>query len=162
METETGVFLMDSALPHRSARILQLLRQNNILVITFPAHTTKLFQALDFVFFGALKTLKATAEGEFDDDSVNAQIAKLIQADEQIATSGTIHGSFQKAGMDREVTVRPFGIRVVEETLRENPGFPEVWDRNVCLEDGTRRGQVHRFGIVSLEFLPTCIFANIE
>jgi hypothetical protein len=37
-------------------------------------HTTdNLCQALDLIFFGALKKLKATALGEFDDQSVNAQ-----------------------------------------------------------------------------------------
>jgi hypothetical protein len=37
--------------------------------------------ALDLVFCGALKKFKATSVNEFNDDSVNAQIAKLVQAD---------------------------------------------------------------------------------
>jgi hypothetical protein len=60
--------------------------------ITFPAHTTTLFQALDLVFFGMRKELKALAIGEFDEDSVNAQISKLIQAYEQTVTSSTTRG----------------------------------------------------------------------
>jgi hypothetical protein len=58
--------------------------------LTFPAHTTHLFQALDLVFFGSLKHLKVTAAGEFGDDSVDEQISKMIQVDEQTGTSGTI------------------------------------------------------------------------
>jgi hypothetical protein len=53
--TETAILLMDSALPHMSNRILQTLDDKNIAAITFPAHTTNLFQTLDLVFFGALK-----------------------------------------------------------------------------------------------------------
>jgi hypothetical protein len=152
--TETAILLMDPARPHTSSRILQTLGEKNIIAITFPAHTTNLFQALDLVFFGTLKKLKPTAVGEFDDRSVNAQIMQLLQADEQAATSATIRGSFRKAGMDLDVTTLPFRIRIIEQTLRENPGFKEIWDRNVSLDDLSSRQQLQRFGIINSGFLP--------
>jgi hypothetical protein len=77
--------------------------------------------------------------GECDDHSVNATITKFVQAYEQAATSSTIRRSFQKAGTDLDVTTGPFRIRIVEQTLRENPGFKEVLDRNVLLDDLSRR-----------------------
>jgi hypothetical protein len=83
------VLLMDSALPHTSECILRSLGENNIIALTFPAHTTNLFQALDLVFFRSLKHLKATASGEFVDNSANDNITKLIQAYEQTARSST-------------------------------------------------------------------------
>jgi hypothetical protein len=87
---QPAILLIDSALPHTSERILRVLGENNIIAMTFPAHTTHLFQTLDLVFFGSLKHLKATATGEFGDDSVNNHLTKLIQAYEQTATSTTI------------------------------------------------------------------------
>jgi hypothetical protein len=54
--------------------------------------------------------LKATAVGECDNDSVNAKVTTLVQADEQTATSSTISGCFRKAGMDLDVTTRSFMI----------------------------------------------------
>jgi hypothetical protein len=54
--------------------------------------------ALDLLIFGVVKKLKASATGDFDDDSNDAQITKLIQTYEQTATSSTIKGSFRKAG----------------------------------------------------------------
>jgi hypothetical protein len=90
---QAAVLLMDSTLPHTSERILRSLGENNIIALTFPAHTTNSFQTLDLVFFGSLKHLKATAAGEFWDDSANDHITKLIQAYEQTATSSTIRGS---------------------------------------------------------------------
>jgi hypothetical protein len=53
---EPAVLLMDSALPHMSERVLRLLGENTIMAVVFPAHTTSTFQALDLVFFGALKS----------------------------------------------------------------------------------------------------------
>jgi hypothetical protein len=98
-----------------------------------------LFQALDLVFFGLLKKLKASATGEFDDDSVKAQVTKLIQAYEQTATSSTIRGSFRKAGYEHDTATRPFKLRVVQERLRENPGFQEMWGAT-CRSGRCRRG----------------------
>jgi hypothetical protein len=69
-----------------------------------------LFQALDLVCFGVLKKLKASAVGEFNDDSVNAQITKLMRAYQQTATSPTIRGSFRKAGLEHDITTRPFKL----------------------------------------------------
>jgi hypothetical protein len=151
---EPAVLLMDSALPHTSERVLRILDQNKIIALTFPAHTTNLFQALDLVFFGTLKHLKATAAGEFDDGSVNEQITKMIQAYEQTATSGTIRGSFPRAGMISDITTRPFKIRVDEDAMRQSPGFRAVWERNVSIDDLSRRRQMQRFGIINSEFLP--------
>jgi hypothetical protein len=82
LETGTAILLMNSAFPHTYHCILQNLNENNIIVISCPAHTTNLFQALDLVFFGALRKLKVIVVDEFDDDSVNAQITELVQADE--------------------------------------------------------------------------------
>jgi hypothetical protein len=154
LENEPAVLLMDSALPHTSDRVKRILGENNIIAITFPAHTTNLFQALDLVFFGALKKLKPSARGEIGDESVEGAITKLLQAYEQTATSATIRGSFRKAGLEANVTTRPFRIRVSEQKLRENPGFQELWARDIQVEELSRRRQMQRFGVINSEFLP--------
>jgi hypothetical protein len=68
---ESALLLIDSALSQTSNRVLRLLGENNVVVFPFPAPTTNLVQALDLVFFGALKRLKPTATGDCDDGSVN-------------------------------------------------------------------------------------------
>jgi hypothetical protein len=152
-ENEPAVLLMDSALPHVSERVLRLLGENKIMAIVFPAHTTNIFQALDLVFFGALKKLKQTATGEFDDESMNDQITKLIQAYEQTATSMTIRGSFRRAGLCPDMGSRPFKLRIDEEVLKSNPGFKEIWDRNIRIEELSHRRRLHQFGLINGAFL---------
>jgi hypothetical protein len=44
--------------------------------------------------------LKAIVPGEFGEDLMDEPILKLLQAYEQTATSMTIQGSFQNAGID--------------------------------------------------------------
>jgi hypothetical protein len=152
---QTAVLLMDSALPHVSERVLQLLGQNKILIVVFPAHTTNIFQALDLTFFAVLKKLKQTATGEFEDDSINEQITKLVQAYEQTqtATSMTIRGALRRAGMYPDIGTKPFRMRFDEEQLKDCPGFIEIWNHNISIEDLSRRRRLHRFGVINSEFL---------
>jgi tRNA(Ser,Leu) C12 N-acetylase TAN1 len=120
--------------------------------MTRLAHTTNVFQTFDLVFFGTSKKLTVAIVGEFDDDSVNVQITKLVQAEGQTATSSTINAPFKKAGMDLDVTTRPFRTRIIEQTLRENSNLKDVWGRNVLLDDLSRRRHIPRFGIINSEF----------
>jgi hypothetical protein len=154
LETERAILLMDSAVPHIFARIRQDFDEKDIVAITFPAHTINLFQALDLVFFGAVKESKARAVGECDDDSAHPQITKIVQVYEQTATSSTTKGSFRKTGMLFYVAKWSFRIRIVELTLREKPDFKEVWDGHMLPDDRSRRRQMEPFAIISSEFLP--------
>jgi hypothetical protein len=69
---------------------------------------------LDFSFFGLFKHLKATADGDFDEESANNQITKLLQAYEQMIISLNIPDSFSRAGPHLDITPKPFKTRFVE------------------------------------------------
>jgi hypothetical protein len=79
------------------------------LAVAFPAHKTIIFQAFDLAFFDGVKKLKMTVDEEFDDDSANNQITKLVQAHEQRATSITILSLFHRAGMVPDMSGDPSG-----------------------------------------------------
>ena len=72
---EPAVLIMDSCCAHITDNILQLLGENGVKVIVFPAHTTNIFQALDLVVFGALKT---RMKHQNIQDSIQAQAQQHI------------------------------------------------------------------------------------
>jgi hypothetical protein len=113
---EIAVCLMDFALAHQSQRCLRLLGENRLLAGAFPAHTTHIFKKLDLISFGARKHLKPSCKGESCDRSVNDQVAKLVQAYEQTATSGTIRGSFQKVDLIQSSTTDRLSLRGVRDS----------------------------------------------
>jgi hypothetical protein len=94
------------------------------------------------------------------DDSVNEQITTLAQAYEQSATLIAIRASFRRAGLTPDGKSRPFRLVFDEQRLRENRGFKEIWDRNITIEDLSRRGRAKRFGIINSEFLIECSSIN--
>jgi hypothetical protein len=65
---------------------------------------------LDLSFFGLLKHLKAMADSDFDEESINNQITKLFQAYGQIMISSNIHDLFPRAGLHLNTTSKPFKI----------------------------------------------------
>jgi hypothetical protein len=142
-ESETAILMMDSALPQVSKHVLRLLGQNKIMAIIFPDHTINIFQSLDLVFLSALKKLKQTTTGEFDNGSVNEQITKLVHADEQTATSMNIRNAFRRAGIYQNIGSEPYKIRFDQEPLRNNLGFKELWERNLSIADLSRRRRLH-------------------
>lgn len=150
---QKAVLMMDSCSSHISERILKIMGENNIIVLTFPSHTTNLFQALDLSFFGALKTNKQSSLGDFGEDSINEQITKLIHSYQKTATCFTIRGTFRRVGLEPYETNWPFKLRFVEERVRENPGFKSLWDLDVSVEDLTKRRREIKFGVINEEFL---------
>jgi hypothetical protein len=67
-----------------------------------------MFQAVGHLFFGLLTKPKASATGEFDDDSITTQTTKLIKGVKQFAMSSPIRGSFPKPGLDLYTTTQSF------------------------------------------------------
>jgi hypothetical protein len=52
---ESAILLMDNCSIHTRLEVLATLRDYNVKVITFPPHTTQIFQTLDLCLFGVLK-----------------------------------------------------------------------------------------------------------
>jgi hypothetical protein len=132
---------MDSASRQISKRCLRLLDDNRVLSVAFPAHLSNVLRALDLVRFGVVRKLKITAQGEFNDHSVNHQTTRLVQASEHTATSMTIPALFPTAGLVPDTSWRPFRLRFDEEEAREKAGFHETWDRTIKIEEFARRRQ---------------------
>jgi hypothetical protein len=97
-----------------------LLGENRIIAFVFPAHTTNLFQALDLVFFGAIRKNRDLLANKPEVALVDGQSWKIIQACEQTATSFTIRLCFRKAGLLPNTQTRPFEFESNEQAVRQN------------------------------------------
>jgi hypothetical protein len=150
---EQAVLLMDGMKAHCSDRVLKYLGDNNIAAITFPSHTTNLFQPLDLSFFGALKQRKDRTEGESAANSVRHQVTKLLRAYEETSSSFNIRGSFFRAGFRYVTVIMPYVLDFDEAGVRENRGFREIWERNYSVEILRRRRSLHQFGLINSDYL---------
>jgi hypothetical protein len=71
---ELGVLLMDSVGGRVSELNLRLLGENRIIALVFPADTTNLFHALDFVLSAAMKNNNNSLGNEPEVAPVHGQI----------------------------------------------------------------------------------------
>ena len=66
-------------------------------MLSFPPHTTHLFQPLDLVLFGVIETLLNTLEHRDEMKKQTGFAAKLLQAFGKAPTSANIRSSFECA-----------------------------------------------------------------
>jgi hypothetical protein len=149
---ENAVLLMDSCPAHTSNRILQILGENSIMVITFPAHRTNLFQSLDLVLFGIVKKKKQTEDCEPDQIAILQQISRLLNAYESAATSTNIRSSFKKAGFLIDTTSSLSRVKFDDNIVRGNPGFRELWERNFSINNISTRQRNSSFGFINEQY----------
>jgi hypothetical protein len=114
-----------------------------VLIVACPAHPTNVVQAFDFVFCGAMKRLSAAPEGEFTDDCVSDEITRVVRACQQTVTLTTVRGSFPKAGLVPDISVRVLSLTTEEDKIRENTGFGDVGDGDIEIEHMSRSRQAH-------------------
>lgn len=58
LDDSPAILFFDNCSCHLDEELLQILAQNMILVITYPSHTSHVFQVLDLLLFGVLKIHK--------------------------------------------------------------------------------------------------------
>jgi hypothetical protein len=100
-----------------------------------------------------LKTIAKIARDDIGDDSVWDQITKFLEDYEQVSASFTVRGAFRKAGFTADVRSNPVRLVFNEEILCENPGFSEIWNANISVDQFSKRLWSHQSGILNADFL---------
>jgi hypothetical protein len=103
----TGVLLWDNCTSHIDEGTKQLLADNNIRLVTFPPHTSHLFQPLDLVTVAAFKREKHEVHVGQPVGSQIWEITKLMRALER-ATDPTNHRTaFRRAVLTVNLRIFP-------------------------------------------------------
>jgi hypothetical protein len=122
-----AILLCDNCSAHCSNDVLTKLSRHGVLVITYPPHTSHLFQVLDILLFGILKRAK---KYQRRDDTMRREVdhvLRLFRAYEQATASSTVRASWVKTGFDYEKRDGATYLAVNEAKIRGAPAFREVW-----------------------------------
>jgi hypothetical protein len=146
---DDAIVLMDNCPSHIGDVILNLLREERVHVITWPPHTTQIFQELKASLFGVFKR-KGQYQLPFDDDQPTATfLLNIYRTFKQTMVEANIWGAFQQAGFEFEVGAEPYRLRFDEAKLRANPALRDIWSLDFPLEKLSRRRQNARFGWIN-------------
>jgi hypothetical protein len=140
---------MDNCSSHASDDVIAVITRERVKIIIFASHTTHIFQILDVVLFGALKT-NATGLTTLKEEQMTAAfIIKVYHEFKQTMIEVNIQGAFRSIIFIHDIDQIPYGLLFDEEKFRQSPGFVELWERDVPLKSLSRRWREARFGWIN-------------
>jgi hypothetical protein len=148
----SAVLLMDNCAAHLKPETVQLLSENLVKIITFPPHTSGIFQMLDLVFFGAFKQAKRRLHKDESVHVMEDHARRMFRAFETAGASDTVRGSFKHAGFN--YSKHPEGYYTLEfdeDKVRRSGTFREVWEIDFPIERLTQRRQASQWGFINSE-----------
>jgi hypothetical protein len=128
LQEEEAVLLMDNCPSHLTQEVLGLLTAGRVRIVTFTPHTTHLFQVLDLTLFGLFKR-----RGQFhlplETDHRTAKFIQKVYHDfRQTMIDPNIRAAFTHIGITFYIVWNVMRVRFNEITLRQTPGFMELWE----------------------------------
>jgi hypothetical protein len=140
------ILLMDNCSLQARPEVIKMLREHDVKVITFPLHTTQVFQALDLSLFGVLKRKLQYELPLGNDDRVVAFIQKAFQSLKQTFVPDNMRNAFKRFGFEFNIAKSPYILLLREEKLRGSLGFRELWDADDPLDQLPKRRREARYG----------------
>jgi hypothetical protein len=131
--------------------IFQMLADHRVKVITFPPHTTNIFQSLDVSLFGVFKS-QMNSKIPFDtDESATGFIKRIFHNMKQTPVPDNVRSAFVNIGIRYHVDVDPYLLIFDEYVLRESEKFLALRRCDCPLQDLSPRRRSARFGWVNRE-----------
>jgi hypothetical protein len=150
---QRAILFMDNLRSHCSERILQELGRKNILAISFPPHTSHLFQMLDLPTFGLMKSkLKETHLLAKLHPSAD-HLVRTLQSLKHACISSSVRAAFQKAGFDIVMEGEDPKLSFNSEKIQNSDDFKELWDIDYPESSLSARKKATKWGLLNLEYL---------
>lgn len=149
-----AILFIDNCSSHLDDELLRKLAENLILVISYPSHSSHIFQVLDLLLFGVLKKHKKSIP---KNDQVSPKIDHLYRvfhAYELSTCSTTIRSSFKKAGFDYYQKDGKNYLKLNRSKIENSGNFKEVWNINYPEEKLSPRRRAQKRGWLNKQYFP--------
>jgi hypothetical protein len=125
-----------------------------VKVITFPPHTTHIFQCLDLSLFGNFKK-KMNYKLPLESDEHTAGLVKRIfHLMKQTLVKDNVENVFMQLDLQYNLEATPSLLHFDEGVLRESPGFASLWESDDPAEKLSYRRRNSAFGWVNRMMRP--------
>jgi hypothetical protein len=142
----------DNCAYHCSEDTLIEFARHGVLVLSYPPHTSNLFQVFDLPMFGRLKSPKKYLPRNGQASASIDHIIWIFKAYETVSTSTMVRGYWEKAGLEDAKTGEAFHLLVNDGKIRESTDFLEVWRINHPLGDLSSRRREQKWGCLNIDF----------
>jgi hypothetical protein len=149
-----AVIFCDNCNAHMDGDLLQEFAGHWVMVITYPPHTSSIFQVLDRLIFSVLKTAKRQVAIDTEIDEVCDHIRRVFMAYERSTTSETVRAAWRRTGFDYVPSGEKWRLHVNLENLQECSEFKDVWERNYPEGHVSQRRRNQAWGWVNKDLFP--------
>jgi hypothetical protein len=149
-----AILFLDNVRAHCSDRLMRELARLRVLVVTYPPHTSQMFQVLDRLLFGRLKLAKKHLVRDLEESAQLDHVIRVFKAYELATTSMTIRASFQHTGFDYEQRDGIWYLILNDQRLRAYPEFREVWEIDYPEESLSNRRRQQVWGWLNEDYFP--------
>jgi hypothetical protein len=147
-----AVLFMDNCSSHLTREVIDLLSSHKVKIITFPPHSSGIFQMLDLVFFGVFKTYKKRLSRNTSVPVMEDHAMRMFRACEAAGASTTVRSCFSRAGFTyQKVPEGGYILGFDESRIRGSAEFREVWEIDFPLQSLTPRRLATRWGFINAE-----------
>lgn len=153
-QAKPAILFLDNVRAHCSDRLMRQLARLRVLVVSYPPHTSQLFQVLDRLLFGRLKAAKKHLVRNPEESAQLDHVVRVFKAYELATTSTTIRASFQHTGFDYVQRDGVWYLTVDEQRLRAYPEFHEVWEIDYPEESLSQRRRAQVWGWLNKSHFP--------
>jgi len=115
-----ALILMDNCHSHVSENIRLICAEENIRIVTYPPHTSHLFQPLDLLIFALFKRKKYVSEGYKSFNITIQRIAQMMNQIRMVCTPDNVRSSFRRAGIFIDYSITPHRIEINLDVIRKN------------------------------------------
>ena len=149
-----AIIFLDNCSSHLDDMLLKILADNLILVISYPSHTSHIFQVLDLLLFGVLKVHKKSIQKNDEISPKIDHLYRIFHAYELSTCSTTIRSSFSRAGFEYYQKNGKNYLRLNRQKIENSKNFKEVWDINYPEEKLSARRRNSKRGWINQQYFP--------
>lgn len=147
-----SILFFDNCSSHIDDELLQILAEHFILVISYPSHTSNLFQVLDILIFGVLKIHKKQIRKSDKISPLIDHLYRIFRAYEMSTCSTTIRCAFEKAGFEYYKKNKLNYLKLNRQKIENSPSFQELWEINYPEEKLSTRRKNSKRGWLNEQF----------
>jgi hypothetical protein len=149
-----AILFFDNCGSHCKDDVLESLARVWVMVITYPPHTSGIFQVLDKLIFGVLKRAKRHTPKDDKLPAAAYHARRVFVVYEHATTSETIRSAWVKSGFDYVKRDEVWYMTINESRIRESGEFKEVWDRNYQEQNLSERRRMQKWGWINRSWFP--------
>jgi hypothetical protein len=118
-----AVRLMGNGSIHVQAETLRTLADHSVKVITFPRHTTHIFQCIDLSLFGNFKKKMNYKLPPESDENTAGFIKRIFHLMKQTLVKDNVRSAFMQLGLQYNIEAARYLLYFDESVLGESPEF---------------------------------------